>query len=219
MHPPPRPLRPRRVARARGAVLLFALVLLLILLLASVALVRSTLTNNELAGGLSFKRDLQLQAGRGIQAAENELGQGGSLSSATSRESDQIGSYYSATMLPSNAQGIPTVLIDAATSNPGSGTVPVGEIDPPGQSSIVDPVSGKTVATGITIYYVIDRLCTSAGAITSASTCVLHELGQDKGGTAWLKKAGGALLPVYRISVAVVGPHNAQTYVQQLVTE
>ncbi len=205
---------PRRsVVRESGVVLLFALVLLVILLIASVALVRSSLNTSLAAGDIGFKRDLQMQAGRGIQAAENEFKSGGALASATTLDSDLASANYSSTMLPSGPNGIPTMLLnDSAWTMTGAD---ISDATAP----ITDPVTHKTVATGITIRYVIDRLCTSSGAITDPSQCVISQLGQDKGGTAWMKKAGGTPQPVYRITVRVLGPHNTQTFVQQLISE
>ena len=44
------------------------------------------------------------------------------------------------------------------------------------------------------------------------------EVTEDKGGSSFLKKAGGGLRPVYRISVRVTGPRNTQAYLQGTVT-
>ncbi len=203
----------RSVRRESGVVLLFALVLLVILLLSSIALVRSSVNSTLAAGNISFKRDLQMQAGRGIQAAENEFKSGGPLASATTLDSNLASANYSSTMLPSGPNGIPTMLLDDS-----SWTMTGSDISD-SSAPITDPVTHKTVTTGVTIRYVIDRLCTSTGVITDPSQCVIGQLGQDKGGTAWLKKAGGTPQPIYRITVRVLGPHNTQTFVQQLISE
>jgi Tfp pilus assembly protein PilX len=202
----------RSVRRQSGVVLLFALVLLVILLLASIALVRSSVNSTLAAGNIGFKRDLQMQAGRGIQAAENEF-KSGALANAATLNSDLASANYSSSMLPSGPNGIPNMLLDDS-----SWTMTGSDLSD-STTPITDPTTHKTVTTGITIRYVIDRLCTSSGVITDPSQCVISQLGQDKGGTAWLKKAGGTPQPVYRITVRVLGPHNTQTFVQQLISE
>lgn len=198
--------------RASGAVLLFVLVILVIMLVASVALVRSTMDSTLMAGNLAFKRDMQVQAARGVAAAEAEL-RTGALSSATALDSDLASANYSATMLPSSANGIPNMLLDDS-----AWTMTGADIDDT-TAPVTDPSTGKTLVTGLTIRFVIDRLCTTSGPVTNAADCVVSLLGEDKGGTAWLKKAGGSVHPVYRISVRVTGPHDAQTFVQQLISE
>ena len=106
---------------------------------------------------------------------------------------------YSATTLTTSAssRGVPDALLnDSLFTSVGSSS-----------NDITDTTSG------VTIRYVIDRMCSQTGA-ASAATCVLNAQNSDKGGTSWLRKAGGAFQPVYRLSIRVSGPRNTQAFVQ-----
>lgn len=151
-----------------------------------------------------------MQGQRGIAAAEALL-KTGALSNIALLASNQSADNYSASMLPSSANGIPNMLLDDS-----QWTMSTGNDLSDATTPMVDPVTGTTWTTGITIRYVIDRLCLAAGP-SSPSTCVISSSGQDKGGTSWLKKAGGASTPIYRITVRVSGPHNSQTFFQEMV--
>lgn len=204
----------RRPGRQGGAVLLFALVLLVVLLLTTMALLRSSMSDQLLAGNIGFKRDLQMQGQRGIEYAETLFSGSGLLASSTNLVANQSSVNYSATVLSAGANGIPTILLDdTAWAASGMSAADISDSN----TALVDPVTGQTLSTGITMRYVIDRMCSSTGT-ANPSTCVVSAIGQDTGGTSWQKKAGGSTKPVYRITVRVDGPHNTQTFLQQLVS-
>lgn len=193
--PPPRP------ARQAGVIVLFTMIAVVLLLIGSVALVRSFDTSLTLAGNMAFKRDLVNQSERGLARAIAMVSPTGPLALDPARQVNSAANNYSASTLASNAHGIPMILIDndAWTASGMAG------------ADIVDS------ATGIQIRYVIDRMCSGGGASTT-SQCAVSALGIDKSGTYHLVRAGGGLLPVYRISVRVTGPRNTQTYVQSTVS-
>ena len=194
--------------RQEGVIIFFTLIALVLLLIASVALIRSFDTSLTLAGNMAFKRDLLNQSERGVASAIKAVSAGGALALDTTRQSDSFSNNYSATVLSSDAHGIPDVLLDdtlwAATPMTGA--------------DIVDSSSN------ITIRYVIDRLCSpiapalTAAGPSSTANCAISALGADKSGTYWIKRAGGASLPVYRISIRVTGPRNTRTYVQSTIS-
>jgi len=195
----------RRGASARkqaGVILIISLIALVILMIGGIALVRSFDTSMLLAGNTAFKRDLMNQGERGMAQAITALSAGGALASEGTRQADAPGSNYSATSLASDAHGIPQVLLsDDATF---AAAYTAGDI--------------SDAASKVTIRYVIDRQCSAAGAF-SADTCTnTTATASDKGGSSFLKKAGGGLRPVYRISVRVTGPRNTQAYLQSTVT-
>lgn len=195
--PPARARRLPHQGSQRGMILYFTVIAIVMLLIGSVALVRSFDGSLTIAGGMAFKRDLVNQGERGIAAAKKTLAAGGPLGTETTRQSNQQGNNYSASMLASDGHGIPKILLDeAAWSTAGMS-----------QPDIADPISK------VTIRYVIDRLCKDPGP-ASPTVCTVSTLGSDTGGTAWLNKAGGASLPVYRVSLRVTGPQNAQTFMQ-----
>jgi type IV pilus assembly protein PilX len=190
-------------ARQRGVVLIFSLIVLLILAIGAVALVRSVNSSLQSAGNLAFHRDLVNQGEQAVanvmtEFKTNALPLGGvttaSLPSAN----------YSATTLPTNAQGVPLVLLD----NTAFGLI-----------ATAGDIAGRT--PDVTIRYVIDRLCTAVPptVVASSSTCV-QSTGLPTGGTA---NRNTAVAPpsatVYRISVRVDGPRNTQAFLQSTFTK
>jgi len=189
-------------ASQRGVIVLFTMIAVVLLLIGSVALVRSFDTAQTLAGNMAFKRDLMNQAERGIARALASVSPAGALEFDSVRQADSTADNYSATTLPSNSHGIPSILIDEAAWQASGMT----------GTDIVDG------SAGIQIRYVIDRMC-SAGGMSTAANCAISSLNIDKNGTNWVRRAGGGMLPVYRISVRVTGPRNTQTYVQSTVSK
>lgn len=188
----------------QGATLLIVMATLLILLAGGVALIRSSDANLLLAGQLATRRDMQNQAERGIAWGVTQFNTG-SLSTKLSRESSQKTINYSATQLPSNNQGIPSILI----SNTAYAT-----------SGMTGPDIEST-NTSVSIRTVIDRLCDAEGTPTP-DTCTMiskfcggHSAGQDSsvGGGEVLK----CEMTVYRITVRVDGPRSAQAFYQSIL--
>lgn len=189
--------------RQDGIIVVFTLLAVVLLLIASVALVRSFDTSLNLAGNMAFKRDLVNQSERAIAKAIAVVSIGGVLASDTTRQTNSLTNNYFATTLGSEAHGIPTVLIDDSAWTTAGLTA---------TADIVDTTSS------VKVRYVIDRLCLSGTVASSTVNCAISALGADKGGTIWIKRAGGSSLPVYRISVRVTGPRNTQTYVQASIS-
>lgn len=201
---------PQRASQ-RGAVLLMSLIVLVVLLISAVALVRSFDTSLFQSGNIAFKRDLVNQGERVVPTVLTAFDTG-ALSTAEARGNHLPASNYSATILPSNAQGVPVTLLDAGSFDGSYGT----------GNNIV--VSGQ----GVTIRYVIDRMCSTTGldAALGSGTCIVVDAGAPMGGSShkWGEKAelpgaGGAAgaMPqqvVYRISIRVDGPRNTQAFLQ-----
>lgn len=179
--------------------MIITLVTLALLLLSIAALLRSFHTSLAIAGNLAFKRDLVNQGERGMAKAIDLL-KSGALDSSSVRTANLLSSNYYATELDSDSHGIPLLLIkDSAFT----GTA----------TDITDDSSG------ITVRYVIDRLCNSTGSF-STSTCESFKVSTTTGGSSSnaTSKVGLEYQPVYRISVRVNGPRNTQTYLQTTVT-
>ncbi len=185
-----------------GVVLFITLLALVIMLMASVALIRSTDTNLLISGSLAFKRDIVNQAERSIPSIKAEFTTGG-LNIVSTREVDSASSHnYYATIQPANALGIPNVLLNTTTFD---SAMPSNNI--------------TNAAAGVTIRYVIDRMCLATGEISTAN-CSISAANTDPGG-------GGLQMPnklsgtdgvIYRISIRATGPKNTEAFMQSTFT-
>jgi len=185
-------------SRQQGIILIVTLIALVILMISGIALVRSFNSSLILAGNIAFKRDLVNQGERGVAAAMGSFEGTGALVADSTRQLNSFGNNYSATVLPSDPHGIPLMLLnDTLWTMTGA--------------DITDTTSG------VTIRYVIDRLCNATGATTTAQ-CVIGSAKIPPGGTGGLKKPLGNSAPVYRVTVRVTGPRNTQTYMQSTLS-
>lgn len=185
-----------------GVVLFITLVSLVIMLIASVALIRSTDTNLLISGSLAFKRDIVNQAERSMPGIRAKFTTGTlSVSTAKQANSVAVDNYY-ATILPSNASGIPNVLLNTS------------DFDAAMPSNNITFANG-----GITIRYVVDRMCLATGAV-SPSNCTISKAGTDNSTSE--KQDSGKLTGedgvVYRISLRATGPKNTEAFMQSTFT-
>src|ERR1700688_4142904 len=135
-------LRRRRAPRAqRGVVLLYALIAIVLLMLSGLALVRGMGTALAISGNFALRRDLLNEGEQGVVNAEAAF-TGGLLNTTAARNASLAGANYSATTLATDNNGIPNALLsDAAFAAVG---VAANDITP---------------ENGVSIRYVIDRLC------------------------------------------------------------
>ena len=187
--------------RQQGVVLIFSLIVLLILAIGAVAVLRSVNSSLLSAGNLAFHRDLVNQAEQAVSTVMTEFKTNAPpLNGATI--ADLPAANYVSTALPTNAQGVPLVLLSNAAF------AAVG--------SAANILPGAT--PDVTIRYIIDRLCTNTGNANIVN-CV-QSSGLPTGGTA---NHNTALAPpsatVYRISVRVDGPRNTQAFLQTTFTK
>jgi type IV pilus assembly protein PilX len=184
------------------------------MLIGSVALVRSFNTTLFTAGNIAFKRDLQNQGERAVAVALDAVRGTGGLVTPVSRSVNRPALNYSATILPTNAQGIPTTLLLSHQDFDAAWTAPAVAV-PAGQS--------------VQVRYVIDRLCDSNGldTVLGSARCQIVDAGPTGGSGSHLVKgddatSGGAaatsLQIVYRISVRVDGPRDTQAFFQTTFT-
>ncbi len=202
---------PRVRKLPRGATLVMALIALLILMIGAAAIVRSMNISMSNTGNLSFKRDLTNQAERAASSVMTML-QSGAISSETARQTSLTSSNYSATILPTNAQGIPTALLatDAAF---GAAWNTANDI------AVADQA--------ITVRWVLDRLCANTGA-ADESHCTMYDAGTTSSDSASQRNSAqnasatglGALQRqvVYRLSIRATGPRNTQSFLQTTFT-
>lgn len=191
-----------RPAPARGVVMLFGLIALLIMMLGAVAMLRSTSATMMNTGNLGFKRDLTNQGERAVDVVLG-LMKTGALSTEPARQATSVASNYSATLLATNAQGLPNVLVDDAAFG-GAGS------------------TGNDIAVadlGVTLRWVVDRLCVNAGTAT-VTHCTMTDGGVDACSATDCFNLNN-LVPqqvVYRLSIRVTGPRATQAFMQSTFT-
>ncbi len=175
-----------------GVIMLITLISLVIMLLASIALIRSTESNLMAAGNISFRRDVVNQAERAIPQVQT-LFVTGALVSNAAREADSVANNYYASIQPSNTLGIPAALMDssAATYN-----------------------TNLITNSGVTVRYLIDRMCLAGTTGVTAISCTLSTSTTDNTGCKRPPCSAGTIKPVYRISIRASGPRNTETFIQ-----
>lgn len=204
-----RSIRSSMRRRERGVVLLFCLVVLVVLLAGGVAVMRSMNASLATAGNLAFRRDL---VNKGEQATARVLAQfrsGGVLQTPASEAADLTSANYSASRLETNAQGIPTILLQDDTAFGAKGAV----------SNDI-----KDADESVKVRYIIDRLCNAAGlpSTLGPTGCVYApSTTQVTGGSS--QRARDDLPPpssiVYRLSIRVSGPRDTQVFLQSSFTK
>ncbi|WP_092947202.1 hypothetical protein [Roseateles sp. YR242] len=187
--------------------MVIALITLAIMMIGAVAAMRSMNASLVNAGNLGFKRDMANQAERAIRAAMSALN-----TSSADLTASQTALNYSAAMLPTSVESIPTALLGTAPSTVGGYGVASNVIDLSTSTATASSTSAAAaVPLNLKLYYVVDRLCQSAGEMSS-DTC-LTSSSLTQGG----KKVGGLTeesKPVYRVTVRVDGPRDAQSFYQ-----
>jgi type IV pilus assembly protein PilX len=191
--------------RQRGVIMLFGLIALAIMLIGAAAMVRSMNTSLVNAGNLGFKRDMTNQGERAV-ATVVDLLRTGALAGEVARQTSSTAINYSASILPVNAQGIPTALLsDTAFAAVGNASNDITLTD-----------------QAITVRYVVDRLCVNTGP-QAAGQCAMANDPKDLSDNA---RSGGITAEdllaservVYRLSVRVIGPRNTQAFYQSTLT-
>jgi Tfp pilus assembly protein PilX len=183
--------------RQRGVVLIYTLIILLILTIGAVALLRSMNTSLFTAGNLAFRRDLVNQGEQAVANVTAQFTGSGPLATSAVTVANVPALNYSASILPTNPQGVPTALL--------SSTIPATV------GTSANDITGAT--SDVQIRYVIDRLCSAAG--TAIGTQCVQAAAAPTGVTA----TGTTQIPppsatVYRLSVRVSGARSTQVFLQ-----
>ena len=194
----------RALRRAQeGAVLFIALIVLVAMSLAGVALLRGVDTGTIIAGNLAFRQTSMHVADLGVEAARAWL-----IAQPTSDL------YIDKT--PNNYFATWQATLDLLGNDPSkTGYDWTTSVPIPSGSTYEPP-------TGYTVRYVIHRLCENSGDPTgSSANCVKvgGAAGTAASGTKGAAAYGTYAISVptsamYRITVRVTGPRNAQSYVQ-----
>lgn len=183
--------------RQQGVVLFIALIVLVAMTLAGLAMMRSVGTGALIADNMAFKQATTMAADLGIQAASNVL----PTIVANSRDTNITSPYYYyATLTPKyggvawDTNGLPLV----NWSN----------------------VPAVTDASGDIIKYVIERMCNGALPVNDVqANCVASTPAGNGSMKAGAIKFTGAVQVYYRVTVYVLGPRNATSYVQAYIAD
>jgi type IV pilus assembly protein PilX len=181
-------------ATQRGVVsTLIALIVLVVSLLAALALMRSVDTSNTIAGTLTFRQS-------SLQEAERAYVQATSTITWTEPASDANvpgqGYYASPQPFDTTRPDLPQIL---TTGTSGWASLPED-------------------STNSQVDYVVERLCSAAGAVT-ATNCVVPgatSLGGDVGGNQ-ADTTPPPTTAAYRLTVRVKGSKNTVAYVQTML--
>jgi Tfp pilus assembly protein PilX len=185
----------RAATRQRGVVLLYALIAMVILMVSGMALLRGMGSALAVSGNFALRRDLLNQGEVGVSTALQAFAAGAPLGTASNRNGPMPALNYSEQALP-DLNGIPTALLDDTVF-----------------ATVGSQANDITPTTGVSVRYVIDRLCKATGTPT-LSNCAAYKSGGDKGNMNNTQNAGTTFQPVYRITVRVTGPKNTITFLQ-----
>lgn len=187
----------------KGVILIITLIAMVALAIASVAMLRGVDTGNVISGNMAFRQST-LQAGDiGLELAFAALP---AIISTNTTANTNIANRYYATMQAVDSKGVPTSV--------NWGNVPCRDS------------AGGTVTCSTQAYqvkYVIDRLCATIPADTSAppADCLIQPATAASEGHSQKSTGVPFNLPsaaYFRITVQVSGPRNTQSFVQAIVS-
>lgn len=200
--------RPRRACAAagtraqRGVIMVIALITLSVLLIGAAVAMRSMNVTLGSVGNFGFKRDMANRAEQGIRAAADALNTG-ALFNEGARQTSSVAQNYSATILPTDASGIPLAMLNVSSS-------------PATLNGLGNAAREITVpAESIRIHYLIDRLCNAAGPFSTTNCLVTGEPPPGGNDVEGVKPDPQV---TYRITVRVMGPNNAFSFFQSTYT-
>ena len=196
-----------------GVVLILAIVVLVAMSLAAIALMRSSLTGNKVAGNLAFQQSATQSADVGVENAVSWL------------EQNRLGATLQSNIVRTGA-GTKGYLASRADPDPTTGQTWAAWWDALA-ANVKNPAkedgAGNALAdtAGNTTLYVIHRLCRTAGDPTANIGCQTAPTANPGAGGS--KGAGGggpagmAVQYYYRITSRVTGARGTVSFVQVVV--
>jgi Tfp pilus assembly protein PilX len=208
--------RPAR--RQRGIVMFIALLVMVALSLAGIALIRSADTATVVSGNLAFKQAAVYAVDRSIEQAVKAL------------FDPTADPTLSAPDIVDKTANLPAQNYYACVQNAaGTGCLPAAEPVPEIPAALTNRTSFTDAGLNVSqvdatkdagdnkAYYVIERMCASAGPAAN-SNCNLA--GQALGADAGTQHYEGLVRPgdaYYRVTVRVEGPRNTVAYAQAIL--
>jgi Tfp pilus assembly protein PilX len=214
--------RARRV-KQRGVVLFFTLIALLVMSLAAVALIRSVDTSTMIAGNMAFKQSTTTAADAGLENARNWIGTTYATNSGKNVYSDATNTFNLTDATRGYYSNAGSVNLFADATWNAITNIP----------EIIDASNN-----GITVRYIIERMCLTANAVpfkleNPATTppqtaCLFTAPAEDGSGTQIklpndvcpLSNPGcpaAGQSPQYRVTARATGQRFAVSYIQAFV--
>lgn len=203
-------------SRQHGVVLFIALIALVVMSLAALALVRSVDTNALIAGNVAFKQSATSSGDYGLDSI---------LAFIAAQDSPTVSTdplHYLNNSHPATSSGY-YAIVD--TNNAPTSTTLFNITD---EASWADPTKVGTVnsadlaAAGMTVNYVIERMCKTNNAVPNDTNCLLAAAQNNTGSGGGYQPggpppstSGGA--PLYRVTARIAGPQNTVSYVQAYI--
>jgi Tfp pilus assembly protein PilX len=181
----------RRGARQKGLTLIVVLVLLLVVLLGGLSMARMGDVGTLVSGNIAFKERAVHASDVGVNTAFTAL-------LALANENADQGKWYAASVMASDADGLPNVNWD--------------------QLPLVQVGSNQEFQ----VRYFVDRQCREPPVTDAMRQCLVKQsasngsISANNDGTEALNPAAGLH---FRITVRVTGPGGTTTFVQTLVTK
>lgn len=200
---PPSKFKCKVQKRQYGFVLIIALIVLGAMSLAAVSLVRTVDTSTLLSRNISFKRDAIARNDIAMEAALHKFRKDSAYYSVNGLvaglEIDNVDNNYSALMLATDTQGVPTILKVSNFSSTWNATaIDLGE---------------STIA-----YYLIERLCTNNNAAEPMPRRCIMGSRIEAGGSQPNQRPGSNVPALFRVTTKVTGPRNTISYAQSVFT-
>lgn len=197
-----RPSIPNPRKSQEGIVLLLALIILIAMTLAGIALIRSTDIANIIAGNLAFKQAATHYGDRGIEVARDWLN---ANKDSTLLNSDVPDAGYSANGNDPNRSPTAGQTWEAYWSTLAANRIATAPAD----------------GLGYTATYIIDRMCTNAGARADGAGCSESTVPAPPP-----TECGNSLVNdvpqcppaiYYRVTVRIAGPRSTISFVQAMM--
>jgi Tfp pilus assembly protein PilX len=185
----------------RGMVLIITLLVMVAMLLVSTALLRSSDTSIQVVSNLSFRQAAEASANIAVEQVIQDF-LAANISAGTIATGTFPGYFRLSRQAGESPEGIPaTLLLNGVQTGEGSIAVP----------------------GGMTVRFVVERMCANANPDATAANCMLSGTGGPGGvirrnvdSDFDFNVAGGAE-PVYRVSIRVDGTRNTAVFAQAFI--
>ena len=204
--------------KQRGVALFFAMICLVAIMLAAVTLIRSVDTSTMISGNLAFQQSATASGDGGSEAAIIAL----SFTQANDGGKNVLNDASHPFNVDSPTTGYYASLNPALSLTASSGACGTARIC----WTAADSVTLAADASGNTVSYIVQRMCSASGVAVQATNCLFSGAALDNNKQniplpqEICKGAGcpvAGQTPMNRITTKVVGPKNSLSYVQAFV--